>query len=60
LPRICCIRDIFLRSERLQHGHWPGGAGLLENLRGGLGQRGQLPSWYAVSCRLHVRRARNP
>jgi hypothetical protein len=55
-----CRGSLFLLSEQLQHGHWLGGTGLLENLQGGLGQRGQLPSWSAVSCRLHIRRARSP
>jgi hypothetical protein len=38
LPQIYCIRGLFLRSGQLQHGHWLGGIGLLENLQGGLGQ----------------------
>jgi hypothetical protein len=38
LPQIYCIRGLFLRSGQLQHGHWLGGTGLLENLQGGLGQ----------------------
>jgi hypothetical protein len=35
---IYCIRDLFLRSEQLQHRRWLGGTRSLENLQGGLGR----------------------
>jgi hypothetical protein len=60
LPQIYCIEGLFPRPEQLQHRHWLVGAGSLENLQGGLGQREQLPNWSAASCKRQVRRAQVP
>jgi hypothetical protein len=60
LLQIYRIRGLFPRSEQLQHGHWLGGTGSLENLQGGLGRRERLPNLSTVSCKHQVHRARSP
>jgi hypothetical protein len=60
LLQICCIQDLFLQSEQRRCGRWLGDVGSLGNLRGDSEHLERLPSWFAVSCKLRVRRARSP
>jgi hypothetical protein len=60
LLQICCIRDLFLRSEWRRRGHLLEGVVPLENLRGGLGRTERLLNLFVGSCKLRGRLVRNP
>jgi hypothetical protein len=52
LLRVCCIRDLFLRSEQWRRGRLLENVRPLKNLRGGSERQEQLPSSFVVNCRL--------